>query len=218
VSRPRTDFPEPVPAQGSVERAPHGSGSRCPGQLPAGRSTVGSNGGEVQTCIQCWSEADCWSFDQECCSVWWLPRPRRKVMGRGVRAWHAGAVPTTLYATLAPEQIHYCAAHCAAVVAILQDRDLAKRWQELREGLPALRQVVVLEGAADLTGWERVLGWDELLARGRDALAADPALAGRRRAGAARGPGDAGIHLWHGRPAQERHPHPPQRAVRVGRA
>jgi hypothetical protein len=123
-----------------------------------------------------------------------------------------------LYATLAPEQIHYCAAHCAAVVAILQDRDLAKRWQELREGLPALRQVVVLEGAADLTGWERVLGWDELLARGRDALAADPALAGRRRAGAARGPGDAGIHLWHGRPAQERHPHPPQRAVRVGRA
>src|SRR6266568_3199718 len=152
---PRTDFPEPVSARGSLERAPHGSGSRCSGQLPTGLSTVGSNGGEGQTCIQCWSEADCWSFDQECCSVWWLRRLRRRVMGRGVRAWHAGAVPTTLYATLAPEQIRYCAAHCAAKVAILEDRDLAKRWQELREGLPALRQVVVLEGAADLTRWER---------------------------------------------------------------
>src|SRR6266540_1183362 len=96
-------------------------------------------------------------------------------------AVHAGAVPTTLYATLAPEQIRYCAAHCAAKVAILEHRDLAKRWQELREGLPALQHVVVLEGAGELTGWEGLLGWDELLARGRDALAADPDLAGRLR-------------------------------------
>src|SRR6266542_2436345 len=95
---------------------------------------------------------------------------------------HGGAVPTTLYATLAPEQIRYCAAHCAAKVAILEHRDLAKRWQELREGLPALQHVVVLEGAGELTGWEGLLGWDELLARGRDALATDPDLAGRLRA------------------------------------
>src|SRR6266540_3411327 len=65
--------------------------------------------------------------------------------------------------------------------AILAHRDLAKRWQELREGLPALQHVVVLEGAGELTGWEGLLGWDELLARGRDALAADPDLAGRLR-------------------------------------
>ena len=106
-------------------------------------------------------------------------RPEHVIADQG--AVHAGAVPTTLYATLAPEQIRYCAAHCAAKVAILEHRDLAKRWQELREGLPALEHVVVLEGAGDLTGWEGVLGWEELLARGRDALAADPALAGRLR-------------------------------------
>src|SRR6266542_3273146 len=106
-------------------------------------------------------------------------RPEHVIADQG--AVHAGAVPTTLYATLAPEQIRYCAAHCAAKVAILEHRDLAKRWQELREGLPALQHVVVLEGAGDLTGWEGVLGWDELLARGRDALAADPDLAGRLR-------------------------------------
>jgi long-chain acyl-CoA synthetase len=95
---------------------------------------------------------------------------------------HAGAVPTTLYATLAPEQIRYCASHCAAKVAILEHRDLAKRWQELREGLPALEHVVVLEGAGDLAEWEGVLGWDELLARGRAALATDPDLAARLQA------------------------------------
>src|SRR6266498_1555786 len=86
-------------------------------------------------------------------------RPEHVIADQG--AVHAGAVPTTLYATLAPEQIRYCAAHCAAKVAILEHRDLAKRWQELREGLP---------------------GWDELLARGRDALTTDPDLAGRLRA------------------------------------
>jgi long-chain acyl-CoA synthetase len=104
-------------------------------------------------------------------------RPEHVLADQG--AVHAGAVPTSLYATLAPEQLRYCAAHCAAKAAILEDRDLAKRWQELREGLPALQHMVVLEGAGDLSGWEGVLGWEELLARGRAALAADPALAGR---------------------------------------
>src|SRR6266540_3398194 len=46
-------------------------------------------------------------------------------------------------------------------------------WREYRQR--------VLEGAGELTGWEGLLGWDELLARGRDALAADPDLAGRLR-------------------------------------
>jgi long-chain acyl-CoA synthetase len=107
-------------------------------------------------------------------------RPEHVIADQG--AVHAGAVPTTLYATLAPEQIRYCAAHCAAKVAILEHRDLAKRWQELREGMPALEHMVVLEGAGDAAEWQGALGWDELLARGRDALAADPDLAGRLRA------------------------------------
>ena len=77
-------------------------------------------------------------------------RPEHVLADQG--AVHAGAVPTTLYATLAPEQIRYCAADCAAKVAILEHRDQAKRWQELREGLPALEHVVVLEGAGDLSG------------------------------------------------------------------
>src|SRR6266545_2031604 len=69
-------------------------------------------------------------------------RPEHVLADQG--AVHAGAVPTTLYATLAPEQIRYCAAHCAAKVAILEHRDLAKL-------LPALGQVAVLQDG-DLGG------------------------------------------------------------------
>ncbi|MFL6295697.1 MAG: AMP-dependent synthetase/ligase [Actinomycetes bacterium] len=87
-------------------------------------------------------------------------------------AVHAGATPTTFYFTLPPEQIRYLAGHCEAKVAVLEDRDMLKRWQELRDDLPALRYLVVLDGAEEGDG-PGVLGWDDLVARGRDALAGD---------------------------------------------
>ncbi|HEU4400422.1 MAG TPA: long-chain fatty acid--CoA ligase [Actinomycetota bacterium] len=89
-------------------------------------------------------------------------------------AVHAGATPSTFYFTLAPEQIRYCAGHCEAKVAVLENRDMLKRWQEIREGLPALRHLVVIEGAEDESGRDGVLTWDQLVAGGREALAADP--------------------------------------------
>jgi len=89
-------------------------------------------------------------------------------------AVHAGATPSTFYFTLAPEQIRYCAGHCEAKVAVLENRDMLKRWQEIREELPALRHLVVIEGAEDESGRDGVLTWDQLVAGGREALAADP--------------------------------------------
>jgi len=89
-------------------------------------------------------------------------------------AVHAGATPSTFYFTLAPEQIRYCAGHCEAKVAVLENRDMLKRWQEIREELPALRHLVVIDGAADESGKDGVLTWDQLVASGREALAADP--------------------------------------------
>ena len=55
-------------------------------------------------------------------------------------AIHAGATPTSFYFTLAPEQIRYVAGHCEAKVAVLEDRDMLKRWQDIRDDLPALRR------------------------------------------------------------------------------
>jgi long-chain acyl-CoA synthetase len=99
-------------------------------------------------------------------------RPEHVLADQG--AVHAGATPTTFYFTLAPEQIQFVAGHCEAKVAVLEDRDTLKRWQELRDDLPALRHVVLLDGAQEGDG-EGVLGWDELVRRGREALAADRA-------------------------------------------
>jgi long-chain acyl-CoA synthetase len=97
-------------------------------------------------------------------------RPEHVLADQG--AVHAGATPTSFYFTLAPEQVRYVAGHCEAKVAVLEDRDMCKRWQELREELPALRHLVLLEGAGDADE-DGVLGWDELVRRGREALAAD---------------------------------------------
>jgi long-chain acyl-CoA synthetase len=98
-------------------------------------------------------------------------RPEHVLADQG--AVHAGATPTTFYFTLAPEQVQYVAGHCQAKVAVLEDRDMLKRWQELRDGLPALAYLVVLDGAVEEADGPGVLGWDELVRRGRQALAAD---------------------------------------------
>jgi long-chain acyl-CoA synthetase len=87
-------------------------------------------------------------------------------------AVHAGATPTSFYFTLAAEQLQYVAGHCEAKVAVLEDRAMLKRWQDVRDGLPALRHLVLLDGAEETDGPD-VLGWDELVRRGREALAAD---------------------------------------------
>jgi long-chain acyl-CoA synthetase len=100
-------------------------------------------------------------------------RPEHVLADQG--AVHAGATPTSFYYTLAAEQIGYVAGHCEAKVAVLEDRDTLKRWQEIREELPALRHLVVLDGDTGELGGDGVLGWDELVRRGREALAADRA-------------------------------------------
>ena len=99
-------------------------------------------------------------------------RPEHVLADQG--AVHAGATPTSFYFTLAAEQIRYVAGHCEAKVAVLEDRDMLKRWQELHDELPALRHLVLLDGVEEGDG-PGVIGWDELVRRGREALAADRA-------------------------------------------
>ncbi|MGD2101949.1 MAG: long-chain fatty acid--CoA ligase [Acidimicrobiia bacterium] len=89
-------------------------------------------------------------------------------------AVHAGATPITVYSTLAANQVKYIADNSKATVAILEDLDFMKRWEEIRAELPNLRYVVLVHGAEnyDTTDW--VLSWDELLARGVHHLTQDP--------------------------------------------
>jgi long-chain acyl-CoA synthetase len=89
-------------------------------------------------------------------------------------AIHAGATGVTIYSTLAANQVQYIADNCKATIAILEDLEFMKRWEEIRSELPNLRYVVLMSGAENYDTTEWVLSWDQLLVRGKNRLSADP--------------------------------------------
>ncbi len=91
-------------------------------------------------------------------------RPEHVIADLG--ALHAGAVPVSIYNTLADDQIAYVAGNCEATVAVLEDPSFLARWQSVRDQLPQLAHVVLLHGTAD-----GAITWDDLLAKGREHLA-----------------------------------------------
>ena len=97
-------------------------------------------------------------------------------------AVHAGATPVTIYSTLAANQIQYIADNCKATVAILEDLDFMKRWEEIRSELPNLRYVVLMSGAENYDTVDWVISWDDLLARGTHRLEEDPEVVTRAAA------------------------------------
>ncbi len=89
-------------------------------------------------------------------------------------AIHSGATAVTIYSTLTGPQIQYIADNCKATVAVLEDLEFMKRWEEIRTELPNLRYVVLMSGAENYDTAEWVLSWDDLLIRGKKRLAEDP--------------------------------------------
>ena len=51
---------------------------------------------------------------------------------------HTGGTPVTIYSTLASSQVQYIADNCKVTVAILEDLEFMKRWEEIRADLPNL--------------------------------------------------------------------------------
>jgi long-chain acyl-CoA synthetase len=88
-------------------------------------------------------------------------------------AVHAGGVPLTVYATLAPEQIAFIAGDCDARIAVLDGADELARWEQALAALPGLQKIVVIDAGACPVG-DRYLSWDDLVALGSERLAADP--------------------------------------------
>jgi long-chain acyl-CoA synthetase len=88
-------------------------------------------------------------------------------------AVHAGAVPVTFYATLAPAQVGYVAADCDARVAVLDGADQLARWQPVLGELPGLRKIIVLDPAACPPG-EPYMTWDDFCRLGEREYEANP--------------------------------------------
>ncbi|MFS2291909.1 MAG: AMP-dependent synthetase/ligase [Actinomadura sp.] len=94
-------------------------------------------------------------------------------------AVHAGGTPTTVYATLAPDQVAFVAGDCSAKYAVLNGKDQLARWEPVLDRLPDLRKVIVVE-AADCPSGDRYMTWDDFAELGRRELAANTAEIERR--------------------------------------
>ena len=83
-------------------------------------------------------------------------------------ALRLGAIPTSFYLTLAPDQLSYQAADCSAKVVVC-DPDHLDTWLKLREELDDLEHLVVLDEPEAEPGTalpDGVLRWSDLRARG----------------------------------------------------
>jgi long-chain acyl-CoA synthetase len=90
-------------------------------------------------------------------------RPEHLIADLGVL--HARGVAVSLYNTLAPEQVKYIAEHCDAVVAVVENAGFLAKFDAIRDQLPKLRHIVVMDPAGVELGG-RVTSWDDLLASG----------------------------------------------------
>ena len=99
-------------------------------------------------------------------------RPEPLIADLGVQ--HARGVPVVLYNTLAPDQAAYIANHCEARVAFVENRHFLRTLQVVRDQLPHLRTVILLdeEPAPEDDGW--TMTFADLRAAGREALRRDP--------------------------------------------
>ena len=97
-------------------------------------------------------------------------RPEHLIADLG--AIHAGATPVSLYNTLAPEQVAYVVGHCEATVAIVEDEGFLAKFREVRDQLPNLRTIVVLDPISGEA--EGLVSWDTVLAAGAAEHERDP--------------------------------------------
>jgi long-subunit acyl-CoA synthetase (AMP-forming) len=79
-----------------------------------------------------------------------------------VGAIAAGGVPAGIYTTSSPEQCRYIADHCEAQVAVVENRPQLEKFLAIRDQLPHLRAIVVVDGeGADPA--EGVHAWRDLV-------------------------------------------------------
>ena len=92
-------------------------------------------------------------------------RPEHLLADLGVL--HARGTPVSIYNTLAPEQVQYIAAHCDAVLAVVEDAGFYKKFEAVRAQLPKLRTIVVIDPSGVELG-DDVIAWQALLERGAE--------------------------------------------------
>ena len=77
-----------------------------------------------------------------------------------VGAIYAGAMPAGIYTTSSPEQCQYIASHCEAPVVFVQDQEQLAKFLAVRDRLPALKAIVLMQGDSSQDG---VHSWAKFL-------------------------------------------------------
>jgi long-chain acyl-CoA synthetase len=102
------------------------------------------------------------------------PGDRIAVMLRNMPEFHiadmaatfVGATPISIYNSSSPEQVAYLVEHSGAVMAVVEDKGFLDRFLLVRDRLPRLRGLVVLNNGTDLS--QGVITGDELLSGADD--------------------------------------------------
>jgi long-chain acyl-CoA synthetase len=96
-------------------------------------------------------------------------RPEHVISDVGVLL--AGATPVSVYTTLTPEQLRYVADNCDAKVVIVEDAAFLASWLAVRDQLPSLELLVVVDPDGVDLEQPGVTSYERLLAEGERALA-----------------------------------------------
>ncbi|MDE0169334.1 MAG: long-chain fatty acid--CoA ligase [bacterium] len=94
---------------------------------------------------------------------------------------HAGAFPVSLYESLTPAEMSHIAAHCEAEAVVVENAEHLGRWEEVRQELPLLQYLVVLDLPPE-DGGDGVISWADLVAKGVAAMEEDPEMVDRSSA------------------------------------
>ncbi len=101
-------------------------------------------------------------------AVWSFNRPEFVITSTATML--SGACTAPLYQTLSAPEAGYVLGHSDAPIAVVENEHLLAKVLEVRDRLPALRRVVLMEGAAPEVDGLVVVSWEDALRRGRDAL------------------------------------------------
>ncbi len=101
-------------------------------------------------------------------AVWSFNRPEFVITSTATML--SGACTAPLYQTLSAPEAGYVLGHSDAPIAVVENEHLLAKVLEVRDRLPALRRVVLMDGAAPAVDGLAVVSWEDALRRGRDAL------------------------------------------------
>jgi long-chain acyl-CoA synthetase len=102
-------------------------------------------------------------------AIWSGNRPEWHIADVAVLSGRCRPVP--VYLTSSAEQAAYILGHSQSQVAVVEGAELLERVLSVRDRLPELRRVVVIDGAEDVSEDGFVISWQEALRRGQAALA-----------------------------------------------